>query len=156
MEVFLWTNKMFSYNLCTMSLPLLLCVHICLSVDKPNEKDTTTNVACIFIGLSSTLISSVALRIYPCPCFFLLIHDTHSVSLSLPSPVSHCPRLLPELAEGPDSSPTGWRCSDWMQAQDVSSGCHFLEEGEGSLEGELQVRRFFVQSSMPSVYRTVV
>lgn len=58
----------------------------------------------------------------------------------LSSPASHCPRLLPEPGEGPDSCPPGRGCSDRMQAQDVSSRCHFLAKREGGHARELQVR----------------
>lgn len=54
-------------------------------------------------------------------------------------PTSHCSRLHPEHVEGPNSGSTGWRRSDRMQAQDVSSGCNLLEKREGSPEREPQV-----------------
>lgn len=58
----------------------------------------------------------------------------------LSSPDSHRPRLLPEPGEDADSGPPGRRCPDRMQAQNVSSRGHFLEEGEGGPARELQVR----------------
>lgn len=72
--------------------------------------------------------------------FLFLPHDTYTHLF----PLSHRSRLLPKLVEGPNSGPTGWRRSDRMQAQDVSLGCHFLEEGEGIPEREPQVPGFFV------------
>lgn len=143
------------YHVCSLAF---MCAYqsVCVCANNACRKKTTwelmDGVTCIFIGCSSALISSIALPpLPPSSVSFTIL----TVSLSSPLPVSHRPRLLPELVEGPDSGPTGWRCSDWMQAQDVSSGCNFLEEGEGSLERELQVLSFFVWSSMHSVYRTI-
>lgn len=104
---------------------------------------------------TSALISSVPLLyFFSCSFFFFLFHNILSTPFYCALPFSHCSRLLPEPVEGPDSDPTGWWCLDWMQAQDVSTRHNFLEEREGSLEGEPQVCLFFIWSNKHSVCRT--
>lgn len=135
---------------------MYVCVCVCTVVCVEKERDIRADLPngwsdlCVF-GCSTNLISSMAL--IPqllCFCFSGSKLNLFLFSSVPPSsstvPTSYRSRLLPELVESPNSGPTEWRRSDWMQAQDVSLGCDLMEEREGSPEREPQVLGLFAYS----------